>query len=382
MEARNGNEVLVSIRCLVYNHERFLRRCLDSFVMQKTNFAFEAIVHDDASTDSSAAIIREYAEKYPHIIKPIYEEENLYSKKDGSLRRVMNAHTRGKYVAMCEGDDFWTDEHKLQRQVDFLESHPDYSICYHKVAVVNEDESCVMKEYPDWLENRPYTFGLSDFEERNIIQTNSVMYRWRFHNESQDQYVWPGIMPGDWMLHMLHAQVGKVYYMPEIMSAYRRNADSIWLGAKMKGQGYFWRCYAYPFLMFFKNARALFPLKFDTRINKNLKAISTVIYENNDVELAQKVSTIFPEEVLILLGEHIALFKSKEAQLKESKARNKELKKAAIQVERDLLRLLKIQKRKYRLLNVLTLGLQRRRFRENLEALRQRVQNLKSKTEL
>ena len=124
---------LVSIRCTVYNHEPFLRQCLDGFVMQETSFPFEAIVHDDASTDGSAAIIREYAEKYPDIIKPIYETENQHSKRDGSIGRIMDAaiHPSAKYIALCEGDDYWTDPHKLQIQVDFLESHPDYFMSCH-----------------------------------------------------------------------------------------------------------------------------------------------------------------------------------------------------------------------------------------------------------
>lgn len=115
---------LVSIRCMVYNHEPYLRQCLDGFVMQQTSFPFEAIVHDDASTDGSAAIIREYAEKYPDIIKPIYETENQHSKHDGSLRRVIDAamHPNSKYIALCEGDDYWTDPEKLQMQVDVMEA--------------------------------------------------------------------------------------------------------------------------------------------------------------------------------------------------------------------------------------------------------------------
>ena len=114
---------LVAIHCLVYNHEPYLRDCLEGFVMQQTNFPFVAIVHDDASTDSSAAIIREYEEKYPDIIKPIYETENQYSKRNGSLGRIMNAAidaTGAKYVAMCEGDDYWTDPLKLQKQLQPL----------------------------------------------------------------------------------------------------------------------------------------------------------------------------------------------------------------------------------------------------------------------
>ena len=109
----NTSPLMVTIRCCTYNHEPYIRQCLEGFVMQKTNFRFEAIVHDDASTDGTAAIIREYAKKYPDIIKPIFETENQYSKKDGSLRRIMDAHTHGKYVAICEGDDYWIYTLKL-----------------------------------------------------------------------------------------------------------------------------------------------------------------------------------------------------------------------------------------------------------------------------
>ena len=110
------NSLMVSIQCLVYNHEPYLRQCLDGIVMQKTNFRFEAIVHDDCSTDGSRKIIEEYAAKYPDIIKPIYETENQYSKKDGSLRRIVNSRLTGKYIALCEGDDYWIDNLKLQKE--------------------------------------------------------------------------------------------------------------------------------------------------------------------------------------------------------------------------------------------------------------------------
>lgn len=124
---------LVAIHNLVYNHEPYLRECFEGFVMQKTNFRFVVISHDDCSTDGSATIIREYAEKYPDIFRPIFETENQYSKRDGSLRRIMNeaiAATGAKYVAMCEGDDYWTDPLKLQKQVDFMEEHPNIGLCY------------------------------------------------------------------------------------------------------------------------------------------------------------------------------------------------------------------------------------------------------------
>ena len=137
---KNNAEIVVSIQCLAYNHEPYIRQCLDGFVMQETNFRFEAIVHDDASTDGTAAIIREYAEKYPDIIKPIFQTENQYSKHDGTIRKIMNAKMRGKYVAMCEGDDYWIDPLKLQKQVDYLESHPDYGMCYTKAYKLYNDK--------------------------------------------------------------------------------------------------------------------------------------------------------------------------------------------------------------------------------------------------
>lgn len=139
--------ILVSIRCITYNHEQYIRQCLDGFVMQKTDFPFVAIVHDDASTDGTAEIIREYAEKYPDIIKPIYEKENQYCKHDGSLERIMNAACTGKYIALCEGDDYWTDPHKLQKQVDFLESNPDYGMVYSDYDTFIQNRQRFIRNY-------------------------------------------------------------------------------------------------------------------------------------------------------------------------------------------------------------------------------------------
>lgn len=113
MNIKDNQPLMVTIRCTAYNHEPYIRACLEGFVMQKTNFRFEAIVHDDASTDGTAAIIKEYAEKYPDVIKPILERENQYSK--GTLGKIMDEASKGKYIAFCEGDDYWTDPLKLQK---------------------------------------------------------------------------------------------------------------------------------------------------------------------------------------------------------------------------------------------------------------------------
>lgn len=113
------NDPMVSICCLAYNHVPYIRKCLENFMMQKTNFPFEVLIHDDASTDKTADIIGEYEAKYPNIIKPIYQTENQYSKGVGVTRVYQFPRVKGKYIAMCEGDDYLTDPLKLQKQVDF-----------------------------------------------------------------------------------------------------------------------------------------------------------------------------------------------------------------------------------------------------------------------
>lgn len=207
---------LVTIRCLVYNHEPYLRQCLDGFVMQKTNFLFEAIVHDDASTDRSAEIIREYAEKYPDIIKPIFETENQYSKHDGSIGRIMNEHTRGKYVAICEGDDYWIDEFKLQKQVDILR-HNNIGLCYTRARIYNQRE----KKFQSVI-----SFPYENFQSlliRNPIATLTVMYK----KELYDSYIkeikldnkkW---LMGDYPLWLWIASQKDIFFLDDITAVYR-----------------------------------------------------------------------------------------------------------------------------------------------------------------
>lgn len=131
---------IVSICCLSYNHAPFVRKALDGFLMQEPPTGvshdepwYEILIHDDASTDGTDAIIREYAAKYPDVIFPLYEEVNQFSRGGAGKMDLYNYNrAKGKYIAYCEGDDYWTEPHKLQKQVDFMESHPDYSVCWHR----------------------------------------------------------------------------------------------------------------------------------------------------------------------------------------------------------------------------------------------------------
>ena len=215
--------ILVAIHCLVYNHEPYLRDCFEGFVMQKTNFRFVAIVHEDASTDGSAAIIREYEEKYPDIFRPIYELENQWSKQDGSLARIMqNAidETGAKYVAMCEGDDYWTDPYKLQKQVDFMESHPDYVACFHNAFV---DYGCGRSLFNSLTENH-YPTTEDIIERKWFISTQTLLYR-NLHLQCPE---WGyKVINGDYLNELLLAKEGKFYYMDDVMAVYRQQGQGV-----------------------------------------------------------------------------------------------------------------------------------------------------------
>lgn len=220
---REEQPLMVTIRCITYNHEPYIRQCLEGFVMQKVNFRFEAIVHDDASTDGTAVIIREYAEKYPDIIKPIYETENQYSKHDGSLDRIMNDHTHGKYVALCEGDDYWIDPLKLQKQVDFLEENPEYSICCTDCYRYSQQTGENIYK-PHTLE---ITITLDDLLDRNVISTLTVLYRKDFFMDYSDVIknapAWP---MGDYPMWIWLASKGPIHRIAKITSVYRIQEES------------------------------------------------------------------------------------------------------------------------------------------------------------
>ncbi|MDD2495369.1 MAG: glycosyltransferase, partial [Tissierellia bacterium] len=123
-------EPLVSICCLTYNHELYIRDTIEGFLIQKTTFPIEVLIHDDASTDKTAEIIKEYELKYPNLIKPIYQLENQYSKGVSVSATYNFPRAKGKYIALCEGDDYWIDSLKLQKQVDFLEENQDYGLSH------------------------------------------------------------------------------------------------------------------------------------------------------------------------------------------------------------------------------------------------------------
>lgn len=222
---------MVSIVCDVYNHEPYLRDCLEGLVMQKTDFLFEILIHDDASTDKSAEIIREYMNKYPSLFKPIFQKENQYSKGVGIWCEIQFPRARGRYIAICEGDDYWTDPLKLQKQVDFMEAHPDFSVCFHPVMVLNQPTGEIA---PDTLKDVPSESTIYELAEySNYIHTPSVMYR--YNPMVTDKFARIGCVGvGDYLYHILYAEHGKIKKLPDYMAVYRQGVG-IWTGPNSDG---------------------------------------------------------------------------------------------------------------------------------------------------
>lgn len=219
----------VSVVSITYNHESYIRDALDSFVAQQTDFPVEVIVADDASTDATPVIIREYANRHPHLFRPILRGQNIGV--NANFTDAMSA-ARGEYLALCEGDDFWTDPRKLSKQVEFLDRNPDTAVCFHPVRITHEDGSAE-SEFPPTSLRRD--LSVEALLAQNFIQTNSVVYR------RQPRYddIPADIMPIDWYLHVRHAVGGRIAMLPETMGVYRRHPQGIWYVA-VKDRQKFW----------------------------------------------------------------------------------------------------------------------------------------------
>jgi glycosyltransferase involved in cell wall biosynthesis len=217
---------LLSVCIITYNHARYIQEAIDSLLVQEVNFEWELIIADDCSTDGTRDILLDYKKKYPQLIKLILQKSNVGPEKNWL---DLLAYPKSKYVLYAEGDDYLIDPTKLQRQVDFLEAHPDFSMCFHPVKVVYEDGSRADGIFPSpELRAKKSVLGLDDLLVTNFIQTNSVMYRWQFIDKNVKDVFPKSIAPGDWFLHLLHAQAGKIGFMNRVMAVYRRHPAGVW----------------------------------------------------------------------------------------------------------------------------------------------------------
>lgn len=290
---------LVSICCIAYNQAPFIRECLDGFLMQETDFAFEVLIHDDASTDGTTEIIKEYEKKYPNIIKPIYETENQWQK--GRIGSVVFNFPRieGKYVALCEGDDYWTDPLKLQKQVDFLDTHKAYSLVFHPVHVFFENNEQNDEIFPT-TSNAKY-FTIKNLLRKNYIQTNSVMYR----KINYDNLV-PGVMPADWYLHLFHAKTGSIGFINEVMSSYRRHTGGLWWSTTQKSSDDVWRRYGTAHILLYTELLKLFGTNVELRhiIDEHIEGTVNIlnrIDSSDDTNLLNGFVQKYPERCDLLV---------------------------------------------------------------------------------
>lgn len=226
---------MVSISCITYNHAPYIRECLDGFMMQKTNFAFEVLIHDDASTDGTADIIREYEAKYPDIIKPIYQTENQYSKGISPSASFNFPRAKGKYIALCEGDDYWTDPFKLQKQVDFLESHPDYVMCSTCYTEYNQSNGTFGQTLPKISESGNITYTLNDYISYKVWYTQPLTSMFLNKKEVFDNYR-NCKHRKDATLFYFILKCGKGMLFKESTGVYRHHEGGIWQGTTYLGQ--------------------------------------------------------------------------------------------------------------------------------------------------
>lgn len=228
------SEPLVSICMITYNHAPFIADAIQGIVSQKTNFPIELVIGEDCSTDNTRKIIEQYQKDYPNIIRLLPNSNNLGVMKN--FHRTLNA-CNGKYIALCEGDDYWTDPLKLQKQVDFLETHPDYSLCFHNAMIHYEDGKT-----PDCpfgkIEDRDYT-GVEIYEKWTIPTASVVLRKNVVKSElytkvsKEKRFVY-----GDIVLFLTASKCGKIHGFPEIKSIYRKHSGGVVFQEKLSRKSF------------------------------------------------------------------------------------------------------------------------------------------------
>lgn len=207
----------VCVCMLTYNHENFIKQAIESVLMQKTNFAIELVIGEDYSTDETRKIVIKYQKKYPKIIKAFTNNKNR-----GVLPNFIQVlkKCKSRYVALLDGDDYWTDRCKLQKQVDFLDKYPDHSLCFHSVEAFYQDQPD--KAY--LIPSKTINFDFKSLLQQNFIASCSVMYRHGLVKKIPDWLLSLNIC--DWPYHLLHASHGKIGFINQVMARYRRHSDS------------------------------------------------------------------------------------------------------------------------------------------------------------
>jgi glycosyltransferase involved in cell wall biosynthesis len=265
----------ISVFNWTYNHKEFIRESIDSILMQKTTFKVEIIIHDDASNDGTAEIIREYEKQFPKLFFNVLHEENQYSQGKNVMLSLFEK-PRGKYVALAHGDDYWTDPNKLQKQVDFLEANEEYVLCFHAAKILNVDGS--LNEDNILIVPIHHETLLDLAKRTNYIRTLSVVYK----NITQDYPTEFYDLPlGDYPLYVYLSQFGKIKYFEEQMAVYRFD-----VGFWSNKDSYFKYlntviCYAMLYEYFYNNEKLDIANIFADKIFNFLIRTSEIITDND-----------------------------------------------------------------------------------------------------
>ena len=223
---KNNRIPLVSVCCMTYNHDKFISQCLDGIIQQKGNFSIEILIHDDASSDHTRQIIEFYRDKYPDIIKPLYQEINQYSRGVNIWNTYMFPLVKGEYIAICDGDDYWIDQYKLEKQITFLQKYADYNLVYTNKIVINELGTRVIRNHPKYLSGNLFVNLLSG---GNPITTSTVCIRTHDAFEIMDivnSIPFRTVM-GDLQLWLALAIKGKFKYLAFKSTVYRLSSISL-----------------------------------------------------------------------------------------------------------------------------------------------------------
>lgn len=317
----NSDNCAVTVCCITYNHEHLIRQALDSFLSQKTNFKYQVFVGEDCGPDGTANIVREYAEKYPDIIVPFIREKNMGAQSN-LIDLCQRAHS--PYIAFCEGDDYWIDDYKLQKQFDYMQAHEDVRMCYTRTQILAPDDWHLNSYYKHDKDGRMIipdctpgfkkkdSYDVKDFISIFPLHTSSAFYRWNFDLDIPDWY-YRGII-GDASITMLQMGMGKAVYLPDVTSVYRRTDVGVFMNNTLSEH---FKKTRLDYLRVLTGLRGYFKEHFDNvdegvfkdRIALEITNYLSVAEEDQDDEMILHLLRSYPDEVYETLHTYIGSYK-------------------------------------------------------------------------